>query len=252
MPTPPRPYDEVEAENNRQIAGQIYGYVDRFAPVEVLVRDRDVVGNTVTLIAATNGGSSSHVIPWNSNAVWAPQPSTLVSSARASAPDRIEMGAPPMVDSFGVLFLEDSVLARTDWIYDIPKFPRSLASPASAYAPLEIWPTRVTISGVELKNGRYSHGTINLYDSDYSSPQQQVVIDRRTLAKLELSKLGFKAFRTKFDRPNQISQSIEAIGATRHPQELATALRVVADFLDEGAAEQISSIVAAFARIAER
>lgn len=242
---------------NQTYAQKIYGDNALFSLVDVLITKRNVNANTITFLAMNAkpghpgepGGLGEYTVEWGKKEVmWAPCSSTLQSNATHDNP-----GDPPLEDSIGSLWFHiDFLKQKTNLLYDIPKWPRSLgAEPPPAHGPqaaplvqefyetLEVWPSSVVVSGVELKNGRHYEGSVDLLNRRLAKPGQTIQADRKAPMKLELTPYGFKQFNTHFDGFKHLKRALQLLrepGNADQPTDpffLAEALRVIAACVED-------------------
>lgn len=259
MPTPPRPFDPKAAEANRILAEDIYkNDLDSFAPIDVIVEkvDETVAPPTITVRVqlipdnppTTPPKTTTLTIPWTQKSVWAPQPSTLVSSATAE-----KMGPPPLVDSFGVLYIHKK---HNDGkiLFPTPKFPRNLPAPKD-YKPLEIYPTSLVLGGVQLLDGlHYADGSVDMFDFRLAEPHQTFQVDRCGVATVSLTKEGFARFNAKWNVQELLPEALDVLTNTKQYStgEIARALRTVARVLENVDADELDTLEPQLGRLLGR
>ena len=215
--------DDVTNKANRADAITMVGNKN-YGPVSVTIKGTNVAEQLITFIAKDpTGRPATYKARWgNLDDMWAPCPSSLPSSAKPGVP-----GPLPAVGAFGQLYMSDLYLAANNAVPDgTPKWPKAQATPTNYYEPLEIRPTSVVVSGIELKNGKFFGGTIDLMDPNLAAPGQTITEGTDTV--LQLSKQAFAIFGVKFDALAKLDEAVNVITAQDDPEAIAAAWQIVA------------------------
>lgn len=212
----------TKAEQDANDAAAQYAYIG--APV--LVTDTD--GVSITFYAPDSSGNPVELkATWGDETVmWAPCPSSLPSQAVPGSP-----GSPPGAGATGVLYLRDTVLAAKGVEGTTPKWPKRLggvdAAAGGFHNALKIWPTGIVVTGVELANGKFSIGSVNLL-SNTRARAAQTVVATHAVVELELTADGVQGFSVVFNPFPFLPAAVEVIKGRVVPAELAEAWRIVA------------------------
>src|SRR5262249_44922958 len=148
-----------------------------YAPIDVKITNRRLIspGSWTIDFVVSGMGSQTFSARWGNEAdMWAPCPSTVESSATASA-----AGEPPDTTSAGAsgtLYLSGEYITSNK-IPGTPKWPTALPDWFGPYATLRVFPTSLTITGIELNDGRQISGTVELLDPRLSARDQTITLD---------------------------------------------------------------------------
>ena len=129
--------------------------------------------------------------------MWVPCPSTFPADADFLPPNA---GDPPRVGAWGRLYMTGTYLAGVHVTMSPldTKWPPKLAATDPLTNPLEIYPTKLTLSGVELRTGQFREATIDLLDPTQASAIQTIELDGTKPVRVALTQASFNKFPLPF------------------------------------------------------
>jgi hypothetical protein len=180
-------------------SGKAYG------PVRVDVLAVDAGTNTVVLRAPGSGDRNpvDVKVKWTRQNVFAGCPSSLDCDEKRL----------PEVGESGTLYLSRAVVEKNLVAAQI-KWPDDLPGAGPEYRPLQIWPTSIQLTGVELATGTMTSGTIDLMDPNIAAPGQTLTLNDTTLT-LNLSQVAFFRFFAPWASLDALQKAKETLNGTR-------------------------------------
>jgi hypothetical protein len=174
------------------------GYM--YTPVDIVLHAVSAGPNGFPIIEFTRFGQPTtprHTAEWGNPAhMWIACPSTFPAD-EAFLP--ATAGDPPLVGAYGRLYLTETVFARNAIPMVLePKWPPKLATQDPIAHTLDLYPTSLTISGVELRTGELREARIDLLDPMQAAARQTLELDGTRPVRLRLTQASFNQLALPF------------------------------------------------------
>lgn len=229
MGTTPGNCDDISIKSNRTAAVNTVG-TRKYGLVNVTVLESDAASGIVKLaLPKTNGQVHIIKVAWGDlDAMWAPCPSTLASSA---VPD--DPGPPPPAGATGKVEICNLVLEPNGHDigvrHEIVKWPRENGDDDTGYyQEVKVAPTKLSLFGLAPESGVEATSSIDLLDPALAKPGQTITTDGG-LVTLQLTASGCAKFHVPFKGARQLARAVEIIDSEHANARLvAAAWQIVA------------------------
>jgi hypothetical protein len=187
-----------------------------YTPVDIVLRSVKPPRNGFPVIVFSLYGESpaqNYEAEWgNTEHMWIPCPSTFPADAAFVPPTP---GDPPLPNAWGRLYMTSAVLLQNGIAAMLePKWPPKLASQDPIARTLDLYPTRIVLSGLELRTGELREATIDLLDPMQASVLQTLELDGTKPVRLRLTQASFNRFTLPFTPEREPLEEAPAAQAT--------------------------------------